>query len=144
MLVSKKGRYSVRAIATLANMARENEKKPVKLLHIAETEKLPVYFIEQLFNKMRKYGIIKSVKGPGGGYKLAKEEEEISLLDILHSVGEFDDKSDCEKEEESVKVCRHCFSRYVWDNVHSKVKEYLRSITIKELVEKQALLEKLS
>jgi len=139
MLVSKKGRYSVRALATLAYMEKKTEGAPVKLSVVAEMEKLPISYIEQLFNKMRRSDLLKSVKGPGGGYLLYKSSDEITILDILLSVGEFTQSTDCQKDRDDHKNCNLCFSGYVWDNVYKNIRDYLGSVTVTELVEKQEI-----
>ena len=136
MLVSKKGRYSVRALVTLVVIQKELEGRPVKLSRIAETEGLPTNYIEQLFNKLRKSGIVKSVKGPGGGYLTAMNPEKLSLLDVLISVGELDKESDCDRNEKSNSGCSSCSARTFWDRIDTKFKGYLDSIKIAELVKK--------
>ncbi len=136
MLVSRKGRYSVRALVALLVIQETLEGKPVKLSLVAETEKLPLYYIEQLFNKLRRGGIVRSVKGPGGGYLVNMAPEELSLLDVLVAVGELDEESDCDKNERQNAGCVNCSSRSFWDKIDSRFKEYLDSIKIIELVKK--------
>lgn len=140
MLISRKGRYSVRAVFTLASM-QENSHRPIKLSLIAQTEKLPLYYIEQLFNKLRKENLITSVKGPGGGYLLSRPPENITILEILSSVGETDDLSECSREERYNKSCTKCHSRYIWETLDKKIKEYLNSITLHDILHKQSLKE---
>ncbi len=136
MLVSRKGRYSVRAIVTLALLQKKNDGKPVKLSDVAAHEKLPSSYIEQLFNKLKKGGIVSSIKGPGGGYTLASDSSNISIFDILNCVGDLGAFTDCDGTSKKNYECTSCSSRYIWDSLDKKVKEHLSSIKIEEILKK--------
>ena len=85
MRLTSKGRYAVRAILDLTF---NSHGKPVRLQEISDRQKISLHYLEQLFRRLRKGSVVKSVRGPGGGYVLAREMDEISVKDVLLSVGE--------------------------------------------------------
>jgi Rrf2 family protein len=85
MKLTSKGRYSIQAILDLTN---NSNGKAVRLADIADRQKLSLNYLEQLFRKLRKAGVVKSVRGPGGGYVLAKPATEITIESVLHGVDE--------------------------------------------------------
>lgn len=132
MLVSKKGKYSVRAITALACMGKAG--KPVSLAALSKKEKLPVSYTEQLFNKLKKAGLVNSVKGPGGGYVLGRKPSEITLLDVLLAVGELEDIPDCEIKQTGSCFGVHCKTKPLWDAFYFHVKDFLELKTIEDLL----------
>ncbi len=132
MLISKKGKYSVRAITALACMERQGN--PVSLSALSEFEKLPVSYTEQLFNKLRRAGLVKSVKGPGGGYVLSKKPSEITLFDVLLAVGEIENIPDCERKQTNTCFGAHCKAKHLWDDFYFHVKAFLELKTIEDLL----------
>jgi Rrf2 family iron-sulfur cluster assembly transcriptional regulator len=85
MRLTSKGRYAVRAILDLTF---NSNGRPVRLQEISERQKISLHYLEQLFRRLRKGSVVKSVRGPGGGYVLARSMDEISVKDVLISVGE--------------------------------------------------------
>ena len=85
MRLTSKGRYSVRAILDLSF---NSNGKPVRLQEISDRQNISLHYLEQLFRRLRKGSVVKSVRGPGGGYVLARSMDEISVKDVLISVGE--------------------------------------------------------
>ena len=85
MRLTSKGRYAVRAILDLTF---NSNGRPVRLQEISERQKISLHYLEQLFRRLRKGSVVKSVRGPGGGYVLARSMDEISIKDVLVSVGE--------------------------------------------------------
>ena len=85
MRLTSKGRYAVRAILDLTF---NSNGRPVRLQEISERQNISLHYLEQLFRRLRKGGVVKSVRGPGGGYVLSRAMDEISLKDVLVSVGE--------------------------------------------------------
>jgi Rrf2 family iron-sulfur cluster assembly transcriptional regulator len=85
MRLTSKGRYAVRAILDLTF---HSSGRPVRLQEISQRQKISLHYLEQLFRRLRKGSVVKSVRGPGGGYVLARSMDEISVKDILTSVGE--------------------------------------------------------
>lgn len=86
MRLTTKGQYALNSILDLAT--NYNNGRPVKLQEISERQKISLHYLEQLFRRLRKGAVVKSVRGPGGGYVLARSMDEISIKDVLVSVGE--------------------------------------------------------
>ncbi len=130
MRLSTKGQYAVRA---MVNLACHTTKDPVSLRGISIEEGISLSYLEQLFVKLRKGNIVKSVRGPGGGYVLAKLPSEISVGQIIASVEEplnpvacLDVDSGCERSE-------RCATQRVWKGLGEKILEFLNSVSIEEL-----------
>ncbi|AFG38595.1 RrF2 family transcriptional regulator [Spirochaeta africana] len=92
MRITTKGRYAIRAITNLA-MANSDKPKPIKA--IAEEEGISPEFLEQIFFRLKKTGMISSVRGPGGGFRLARDPKDISVKEIFNAVGEGIDLTPC-------------------------------------------------
>lgn len=136
MRVTTKGRYGLRAVLKLAY---QENRKPLSISTIAAEEQISPEFLEQIFYKMKKSGIIKSTRGPGGGFSLSKELEDITLADILEAVGEPVTLSPCSTEG-TKKDCprtNKCDAYAIWQDVSTHLNEYFNSITLKDMVEKK-------
>lgn len=107
MKLTTRGRYAFQA---LLDMIANSNGKAVKLLDISTRQNLPIAYLEQLFRQLRIAGVVKSVRGPGGGYVLAKEASEISIQDVLKAVKELTSYSDIIKLPENATrdaICAH-------------------------------------
>lgn len=131
MRLSTKGQYAVRAIVSLACHSGEN---PVTLKDISTEEGISLSYLEQLFVKLRKGKIVKSVRGPGGGYVLAKAASTISVGEIISVVEEpmnpvaclDDDSAGCDR-------ATRCTTQRVWKCLADKIAEFLNSVSIEDL-----------
>ena len=135
MRVTTKGRYGLRAVLKLA---AQEDRKPISISSIAAEEQISPEFLEQIFYKMKKSGIIKSTRGPGGGFSLAKELDDITMADILEAVGEPVTLSPCSTEG-SKKDCPRtdkCAAYNIWQEVSDHLNSYFTSLTLKEIIEK--------
>jgi len=129
--LSTKGQYAVRAIVSLACHSGEN---PVTLKDISAEEGISLSYLEQLFVKLRKGKIVKSVRGPGGGYILAKAASSISVGEIIAVVEEpmnpvaclDDDSAGCDR-------ATRCTTQRVWKCLADKIAEFLNSVSIEDL-----------
>ena len=138
MKISTKGYYSVRAIIDIAIRAKNS---PVSLSSISIREDISLHYLEQLFMKLRRSNLVKSVRGPGGGYVLAKKPEEISIGDVLQSVEEsVAPKQICVTHHGKNKIGNNrcdkideCVSRLVWQKLSDKMMEILDSISLESL-----------
>ncbi|MDC7127323.1 MAG: Rrf2 family transcriptional regulator [Spirochaetales bacterium] len=135
MKVTTKGRYGLRAILKLAE---QKDNKPLAISSIATDEQISPEFLEQIFYKMKKSGIIKSTRGPGGGFSIAKPVNEITLSDILKSVGEPVMLSPCSTEETKDNCSRieNCPAYCIWQDVSEHLNEYFSSLTLEEIMKK--------
>ncbi|MBI5327663.1 MAG: Rrf2 family transcriptional regulator [Deltaproteobacteria bacterium] len=131
MRLSTKGQYAVRAMVSL--VCHENG-GPITLKDISESEGISLAYLEQLFVKLRKGNIVKSVRGPGGGYVLARPASEIKVGEVITVVEESLNPVAC--LDGDISMCTRtnkCVTQRVWKGLGDKMKEFLDSITIEDL-----------
>lgn len=133
MRLTTKGRFAVTAMIDLALRCSNG---PVTLAGISERQEISLSYLEQLFGKLRRRGLVDSVRGPGGGYCLARPLAEITVADIICAVDEPLDTTQCGGKEN----CRdeeRCMTHDLWSTLNRKIHDYLSSVTLAELVSKQ-------
>ena len=133
MRLTTKGRFAVTAMIDLALRCSN---APVTLAGISERQEISLSYLEQLFGKLRRRGLVDSVRGPGGGYCLARPLAEITVADIICAVDEPLDTTQCGGKEN----CRdeeRCMTHDLWSTLNRKIHDYLSSVTLAELVSKQ-------
>ncbi len=140
MRVTTKGRYGLRAVLKLAE---QKDRKPISISTIAAEEDISPEFLEQIFYKMKQSGIIKSTRGPGGGFSLARDMARITLADILEAVGEPVTLSPCSTEG-TKKDCPRtdkCAAYGIWQDVSVHLNEYFNSLTLNDILEKAIVIQ---
>lgn len=141
MRLSSTARYGLRAMSDLCAHSHD---EPVCVSDIAMRQKIPVNYLEQLFNKLRRGGLLESVRGAQGGYMLARSAEEISIADILAALGEPFIFGSCQTE----KGCENavtCPTFNLWRKVKGSVDEILNTTTLQDITdEKISLIENLN
>ena len=141
MRLSTTARYSLRA---LSDLCAYSDDEPVSVSDIASRQNIPVNYLEQLFGKLRRGGILESVRGSQGGYLLARPEGDISIADILQALGEPFIFGSCQTE----KGCENavtCPTFNLWRKVKGSVDEILRTTTLEDIAgESITLLESLN
>ena len=133
MRLTTKGRFAVTAMIDLA--LREHA-GPVALAAISARQQISLSYLEQLFGKLRRHNLVESVRGPGGGYCLARPVEQMTVADIIRAVDESLDATQCGGKEN----CRdedRCMTHELWSTLNFKMYEYLTSVTLADLVQKQ-------
>lgn len=133
MRLTTKGRFAVTA---MLDLAMRQGGGPVTLAGISERQKISLSYLEQLFGKLRRYGLVESVRGPGGGYYLARPTSEIVVSDIIQAVDEPMDATQCG----GLGNCHDehaCMTHDLWITLNAKIFEYLSSIDLAQLVAKQ-------
>jgi len=130
MKLTTKGRFAVTA---MLDLALNESNRPVTLSEISERQSISLSYLEQLFNRMRKHDLVKSVKGPGGGYLLAKSHEDITIKSIITAVDEKIDATQCGGHENCHDGGR-CITHDLWINLNTKILDYLDSLTISDLI----------
>jgi len=133
MRLTTKGRLAVTAMIDLALRCAEG---PVTLAGIADRQKISLSYLEQLFGKLRRYELVTSVRGPGGGYALARQVDTITVADIIAAVDEPLDATSCGGKENCQDEHR-CMTHELWTNLNRRMYEYLQSVTLGSLVEQQ-------
>lgn len=133
MRLTTKGRFAVTAMIDLGLNGGD---KPVTLSAISERQNISLSYLEQLFAKLRRHGIVESVRGPGGGYCLARDAVKISVADVIIAVDEPLDATQCGGRE-NCKSEHRCMTHDLWSTLNRKMLDYLASVNLAELVDKQ-------
>ena len=133
MRLTTKGRFAVTAMLDLA--LREGT-GPVTLAGISKRQHISLSYLEQLFGKLRRRSLVDSVRGPGGGYTLARSVTQISVAEIIHAVDEPLDATQCGGLENCQEEQR-CMTHELWSALNGKMFDYLNSVKLAELVAKQ-------
>ncbi|MDR0380304.1 MAG: Fe-S cluster assembly transcriptional regulator IscR [Candidatus Accumulibacter sp.] len=132
MRLTTKGRFAVTA---MADLALNGDAGPVPLAGISERQRISLSYLEQLFGKLRRHGLVASARGPGGGYRLARPMERISVADVVRAVDEPLDATQCGGDENCQNEAR-CLTHDLWATLNGKMYEYLESVSLSSLIEK--------
>jgi Rrf2 family iron-sulfur cluster assembly transcriptional regulator len=138
MRLTTKGRFAVTA---MIDLAMRQDKGPVTLAGISRRQEISLSYLEQLFGKLRRHEIVESVRGPGGGYNLARRAEDVTVADIIIAVDEPLDATQCGGKE-NCHTPDHpdgprCMTHDLWTTLNAKMVEYLDSVSLKDLVDQQ-------
>lgn len=134
MRLTTKGRYAVTAMLDLALHARDN---PVPLADISERQGISLSYLEQLFARLRRQGLVDSARGPGGGYRLSRDADHIAVADVIEAIDENVDvtrcggKGDCQGGEP-------CLTHELWCDLSNQIRKFLGSITLGHLVQQRS------
>ncbi|GFE57909.1 Rrf2 family transcriptional regulator [Geobacter sp. AOG1] len=131
MRLSTRAQYAVRA---MVDLSLYSEGRPVSLKEISRREEIPLNYLEQLFFRLKKGQIVTSVRGPGGGYVLARQEDAIKVGEIVVTVEEQLNPVAC--LDEGDRSCRreaHCVTHFVWQGLGERIRGFLDSITLADL-----------
>ena len=133
MRLTTKGRFAVTA---MLDLALRGGKHPVTLAGISERQDISLSYLEQLFSRLRRHELVESVRGPGGGYYLAKPLAELSVADIIRAVDEPIDATQCGGKENCHDEHR-CLTHDLWMGLNAHIYDYLDNVTLASLVAKQ-------
>jgi len=133
MRLTTKGRFAVTAILDLA---MQRSSSPVRLAAISERQQISLSYLEQLFAKLRQSKLVDSVRGPGGGYCLAKKMEHVSVADIILAVDEPIDSTQCGGKE-NCHNDKKCMTHDLWTELNQLIFNHLGAVTLKQLVDDQ-------
>ena len=138
MKLGTRGRYAVMA---MVDLARHGNGDPVSLTAIAERQEISLSYLEQLFAKLRRNGLVMSVRGPGGGYRLAHDPDQIRISDIIVAVDESIQALRCTPGE--AVGCRgdrsRCLTHDLWEELSNQIRLYLSSVSLGDVCEKRVL-----
>jgi Rrf2 family iron-sulfur cluster assembly transcriptional regulator len=137
MRLTTKGRFAVTA---MIDLAMNDSEGPVTLAEISERQKISLSYLEQLFGKLRRCALVSSVRGPGGGYTLARNTGELSVAEIIRAVDEPIDATQCGGME-NCRGDRKCLTHDLWATLNDKIFDYLNGVTLSQLVEKAKAVE---
>lgn len=134
MRLTTKGRFAVTA---MADLAERHGRGPVTLASISERQKISLSYLEQLFGKLRKHNIVIAVRGPGGGYYLAKEAAHISIADIISAVDEHMDATLCGGKG-NCDDNKQCSTHDLWMGLNKILHTYMAEVSLQQLVDNHA------
>jgi Rrf2 family transcriptional regulator, iron-sulfur cluster assembly transcription factor len=133
MRLTTKGRFAVTA---MIDVAMNGTRGPVTLAAVSERQRISLSYLEQLFGKLRRCGLVESVRGPGGGYNLARPAEQVSVADVILAVDEPIDATQCGGRE-NCHDDRRCMTHELWTALNAHIFSFLRSVTLAQLVAEQ-------
>lgn len=136
MRLSTKGRYAVMAMADLARRqaALAEGDRAVTLAEIAARQQISLSYLEQLFARLRRRGLVKSLRGPGGGYRLAREAQNTNIADIVMAVDEPLRATRCGKSKGCMLKGERCMTHDLWEEMGRQLETYLASVSLEDLV----------
>ena len=132
MRLTTKGRYAVTA---MLDLALNSQSGPVSLADISQRQEISLSYLEQLFAKLRQNGLVASVRGPGGGYKLKTSSEQIHVAQIIDAVNESVDATNCGGDG-NCQQGEVCLTHYLWTDLSEQIHTFLSGITLASLVER--------
>lgn len=137
MKLTTKGRYAVTAMLDLALHAQE---APVPLADISQRQGISLSYLEQLFAKLRRQGLVSSARGPGGGYRLSRDSKEIAISEVINAINEHVDArrcgglANCQDDEP-------CLTHELWTDLSQQIQDFLTNISLGDLVERREVRE---
>lgn len=133
MNISTRGRYGLRALVELSALCREG---PVNLRDLSEKQKMSIDYLEQIFNKLKKAGIVQSIRGAKGGYILASDEDKITVQQVINALDGPISISNCDNPNLREKSCTGpatCVTRVLWQGLEDTIDTMLSGVTLKDL-----------
>ncbi|MEM7400632.1 MAG: Rrf2 family transcriptional regulator [Pseudomonadota bacterium] len=131
MKLSTKARH---AITAMMDLAINDNYKPVTLADISQCQGISLSYLEQLFAKLRKSGLVVGVRGPGGGYRLSRSPSEISVAQVISAIDE--NVKPEEHNELSIQFDDRCITHQIWDELSTKIYNYLDNVSLGEFTQK--------
>ena len=136
MRLSTKGRYAVMA---MTDLARHGEGRAVSLAEIADRQEISQAYLEQLFARLRRAGLVRSVRGPGGGYRLAHTAAQTRISEIVHAVDEPLRATRCKGDAFGGCMAKgeRCLTHGLWEALGQKIESYLASISLEDVIQRR-------
>ena len=134
MRLTTKGRYAVTA---MLDLAINFDKGPITLADISKRQGISLSYLEQLFSKLRRNGLVDSARGPGGGYRLSRVAKEICIADVITAVDEKVDARKCEGKGNCSGDNNPCLTHDLWCDLSDQIYDFLQSIDLEQLVNKE-------
>lgn len=139
MKLTTKGRYAVTA---MLDLSLNSDKGPVSLLEISERQSISLSYLEQLFSKLRRQGLVKSMRGPGGGYSLSREPEQIAISNIIMAVDENLDVTNCGNANAGCNEDnKRCLTHNLWMDLSNRIQTFLDDISLQDMMDKSDVIE---
>lgn len=135
MRLTTRGRYAVTAMLDLALHAKGG---PVSLADISGRQGISQSYLEQLFSRLRKKGLVDGTRGPGGGYRLGKETMNISVADVIDAVDESVDATKCGGEK-NCQGTQRCLTHDLWEDLSGQIRNFLDDVSFEQLIERKSV-----
>ncbi len=135
MRLTTKGRYAVTA---MLDLAYHSDEKPITLTDIAKRQTISLSYLEQLFSRLRRGGMVRGIRGPGGGYQLNRSRSEINIAEIITAVDETLDSTKC-KGKGNCQDDQPCLTHELWVGLSDQIREYLSSISLQDLLDRHSV-----
>ena len=135
MRLTTKGRYAVTAMLDLAIHARQG---PVSLNDISGRQGISLSYLEQLFSKLRRGGLVSSIRGPGGGYQLSRSDADINVAEIVDAVNESMDATRCQRKGDC-QDGQECLTHHLWMDLSDQIHAFLSAISLQQLIERREI-----
>lgn len=135
MKLTTKGRYAVTAMLDLALHAQTG---PVPLAEISTRQEISLSYLEQLFSRLRKQGLVASTRGPGGGYRVSRGLDEVAISEIIMAVNESVDATQCAGKENCHSHGR-CLTHDLWEGLSEQIEEFLSGVSLQDLIDNQSV-----
>ena len=133
MRLSTKGRYAVMAMADLARCEVRAD-RATALAEIAQRQEISLSYLEQLFARLRRKGLVTSARGPGGGYRLAKSAEDTKIADIVHAVDEPLRATRCAHAKGCMTKGERCLTHDLWEALGDQIQSFLAGVSLDDVV----------
>ncbi len=133
MKLTTKGRYAVTA---MLDLALHGDSGPVSLAEISNRQEISLSYLEQLFSKLRRNGLVTSTRGPGGGYSVARELHQVAVSEIICAVNESVDATQCGGKENCHSHGR-CLTHDLWEGLSAQIEEFLSSVSLQDMIDQQ-------
>lgn len=129
MRITTKSRF---AVAAMVDIALREQNGPVSLKDISKRHQISVSYLEQMFSRLRQHGLVKSTRGPGGGYALGRKPQEISVVDIINAIN-----GPLRRAAPSAKADSENLTQELWTRLDARMADYMHSVRLSELVTEQ-------
>ena len=133
MKLTTKGRYAVTA---MLDLALHGSSGPVSLAEISVRQEISLSYLEQLFSKLRRSGLVTSTRGPGGGYSVARQLSEVAVSEIIVAVNESVDATQCAGKENCHSHGR-CLTHDLWEGLSAQIEDFLSSVSLQDMIDRQ-------
>jgi len=135
MKLTSRGRY---AVTSILDLAFHTELGPVSLAHISRRQDISLSYLEQLFTRLRKYGLVESTRGPGGGYSLSRPARDIAVADVIAAVDEQVDATRCSGAG-NCHDGQQCLTHDLWDDLSEQIFRFLDKISLQDLLDEESI-----
>ncbi len=133
MKLTTKGRYAVTA---MLDLALHGQSGPVSLAEISLRQEISLSYLEQLFSKLRRNGLVTSTRGPGGGYSVSRNLSDVPVSEIIGAVNESVDATQCAGKENCHSHGR-CLTHDLWEGLSAQIEEFLSSVSLQDMIDRQ-------